>query len=346
MKKLQLLSCLLVGFFGLLSTGVQAQEIEGEAYYMTIYDGKLAIGGYFKKSDRRIVNNITTWDGTKFAGLGKGIDGICKGLAVSGKDLYAIGDFSYVNKGVDDEGKVESNRIAKWDGTKWVSLGKLNIDREIFAVAAKDGKVYAGGNFTKVGGEIATRSMAMNDGKKWFAVGNAQFDRAVTSMCFVGSDLYVGGIFTINGEEPMERFAKWDGKTWTEPVRGGLGGIKSMATDGKNLYLGGSFGVKIFDGTKLSDIPGGPTSGGEVFGIFVDGKDVYFGGNLMMGKGKSQVAKWDGQSWTSYPNFDYTTIRCVAVYNGVLYAGGLFDDNKFKGICKLENGAWVRVLPQ
>jgi uncharacterized membrane protein len=145
----------------------------------------------------------------------------------------------------------------------------------------------------------------------------------------------------------MERFAKWDGKTWTEPVRGGLGGIKSMATDGKNLYLGGSFGVKIFDGTKLNDIPGGPTSGGEVFGIFVDGKDVYFAGNLNMNKsGTTQVAKWDGQAWTAYPKFDYTTIRCVAIYNGVLYAGGQFGDNKFSGICKLENGAWVRVLPQ
>ncbi len=328
---------------------VNAQDIAGESSYMLVADGKLIIGGRFEKSDRRVVNNITTWDGTKFAGLGKGIDGQCKGLAAEGKVIYAAGDFSYVNKSSDGTGAIESNRIAKWDGAAWQSLGQQTVDREVFCAAAKDGKLYIGGNFTKVGGTIETRSVAMHDGKKWNGLGNAKFDRAVTSMTFHGKDLYCGGIFTLNGDEPIERFAKWDGTAWSEPVRGGLNGIKNMASDGKNLYLVGSFGVKIFDGTKLVEIPDAPK--GEMTGVFVDGNKLYIAGSFSTVKvGKKEVptggiAMWDGTTWTAYPTVPYTIMKCVAVYKGVLYAGGSFETQVFFGITKLVNGAWTKVGP-
>lgn len=339
-----------IAIASLIGTNLKAgaQDIAGKATHMLVYDGKLVIGGQFEKSDRRIVNNVTTWDGTKFAGLGKGVDGRCLGLAANGKNLYVAGDFGWVNKGTDEATATESNRVAKWDGTKWVSLGKTIIDREIFAIAEKDGKLYAGGNFTKVNDAITTRSMAMYDGKKWNALGNAQFDRAVTSMAFLGNDLYVGGIFTINGEEPMERFAKWDGKAWTEPVRGGQGNINAMVSDGKTLFLGGGFGVKTFDGTTLAEIPGGPT-GGEVFGLCWENGKLYVAGsftNVKVGKKDTKtggIAMWDGNTWTAYPEVPYTIMRCVAIYNGVLYAGGQFETNVFNGICKFENGAWTKV---
>jgi len=325
---------------------VNAQDIVGTTSHMIVADGKLIIGGMFEKSDRRVVNNVTTWDGTKFSGLAKGVDGKCKGLTSEGKIIYVAGDFTYANKGTDESTAVKSNRIAKWDGEKWISLGDQTIDREIFCAAAKDGKLYVGGNFTKVGGTVETRSVAVYDGKKWSGLGDAKFDRAVTSMAFLGNDLYCGGIFTLNGDEPMERFAKWDGAKWSEPVNGGLRGIETMVSDGKNLILGGDFGVKIFDGTKLNDIPDAPE--GKIFGIFVDGNKIYIAGSITKVKvGKKEVptggvAMWDGSKWTAFPEIPYSSMRCLAVYNGVLYVGGNFETG-FNGIAKFENGNWVKV---
>lgn len=347
MKKTTLVASIACAF--ILSNKISAQDILGSSSYMTVYDGKLIIGGQFEKSDRKIVNNVTTWDGTKFAGLGKGIDGPCKGFSQEGKNLYVAGDFGYVNKAADGTGQIESNRIAKWDGLKWNSLGINIVDREIFCSASKDGKLYIGGNFKKVADAIETKGVAVYDGKKWSALGNAQFDRAITSMTFFGKDLYCGGIFTINGEEPMERFAKWDGAKWSEPVNGGLNGINTMATTDKNLVLGGIFGVKLFDGTKLIEIPGAPK--GEVFGLFVDGTKIYVAGafeTVTVGKKEVKtggIAMWDGTTWTAYPTVPYTIMRCVAVYNGVLYAGGQFETQVFHGITKFENGAWTKVGP-
>jgi trimeric autotransporter adhesin len=326
---------------------IQAQDIVGSTSHMMVADGKLIIGGAFEKSDRRVVNNVTTWDGTKFSGLGKGVDGSCKGLASDGKNIYVAGNFTVVNKGTDETGVVNSNRVAKWDGEKWQSLGDRTVDRDVFCVAAKDGKLYIGGNFTKVGGSVETQSVAVYDGKQWSGLGNAKFDRAVTSMAILGNDLYCGGIFTLNGDEPMERFAKWDGTNWSEPVSGGLRGINAMAVSGNNLVLGGDFGVKLFDGTKLNEIPDAPK--GRIVTVFVDGSNLYIGGEITSVKvGKKEVptggvAMWDGTKWSAFPEIPYTSIRCLAVYNGELYVGGNFESNAFNGVAKFVNGAWTKV---
>lgn len=325
-----------------------AQDIVGSTSHMIVADGKLIVGGLFEKSDRRVVNNVTTFDGTQFSGLGKGVDGSCKGLASDGKNIYVAGDFTFANKGTDEVGAVKSNKIARWDGSKWVSLGDQTVDRQVFCATTKDGKLYIGGNFTKVGGTIDTKGVAVYDGKKWSALGNAQFDRAVTSMTFFGNDLYCAGIFTLNGDEPIERFAKWDGTKWSEPVAGGVNGINVMVGSGKNLVLGGKFGVKLFDGAKLIDIPGAPE--GNVFGACVDGDKIYICGDFRTLKiGKKDVptygvAMWDGTKWNAFPEIPYAAIKCMAVYNDVLYVGGDFSGGNYNGIAKFINGAWSKVV--
>lgn len=346
MKKITLIASIACSL--ILNQKLNAQDIVGSTSHMMVADGKLIIGGLFEKSDRRVVNNVTTFDGTKFAGLGKGVDGKCKGLASDGKNIYVAGDFSFANKGTDDVGSVKSNRIAKWDGLKWVSMGDQTIDREIFCATSKDGKLYVGGNFTKVGGTIETKVVAVHDGKKWSALGNAQFDAAALAMTFFGKDLYCGGYFTLNGDEPIDGFAKWDGTKWSEAVAGGLKDIKAMVSDDKKLVLGGGFGVKLFDGTKLVEIPDAPSC--KVYGACLDGEKIYICGDIRRVKvGKKEVptggvAMWDGSKWNAFPEIPYAVIKCMAVYNGVLYVGGQFDGGNYNGIAKFENGAWAKVV--
>jgi len=62
--------------------------------------------------------------------------------------------------------------------------------------------------------------------------------------------------------------ARWDGTNWSalgRGVTGGSGLVKTMATDGTNLYVGGSFtnasarhNIAVWDGTNWSAFHGDP----------------------------------------------------------------------------------------
>jgi len=86
-----------------------ADGLLGDCRKLLVADGKLIAGGYFEKADRRVVNNIAQYDGAKWTGLAKGVDGIVRDLCSVGKDVYACGDFSYADK--KDDGGVESNQL-------------------------------------------------------------------------------------------------------------------------------------------------------------------------------------------------------------------------------------------
>lgn len=354
LRKLPILAALAISF-----SAAQSQEIEGSVNYMTVANGKLLIGGDFEKSDRRIVNNVTTFDGTKFAGLAKGVHGGVRCIAADGKNIYVAGNFYRVNVNNDDEGGMESNQIAWWDGTQWKSFGEATVDRQVHTALVRDGKLYIGGDFQKVAGKIETSGVAMWDGKKWSDVAKAQFDRTVLSLCATKDYIYAAGYFTINGDEPMEGFAKFDGKTWTEAGERGLEGAKVLATDGTNVYIGGEFEKKSASGKTLRNIaiwngkeylPMAGGLNGNVQNIFVDGSKVYVAGQFTLADngGKKPidaygVAMWDGTKWTGFPEVRNASFWSVAVYNGVLYAGGNFE-GAFPGICKWENGKWTKVL--
>ncbi len=313
-------------------------DIEGQITHMLVIDGKLYVGGLFEKADRRVVNNVAVWDGTKWSGLGKGVDGIVKAMCAMGKDLVVAGDFSYVNKS-DDAPGIEANRIARWDGKKWNTFAKLNIDREIFALAYDGKTLYIGGNFKKLEGKTDAASVAMWDGKGWKPVGGSKFDKTVLAMTCVGKTLYVGGFFTTIGDEPASNVAMWDGKAWSEVGKRGIDNtVKALANDGKNVYAAGGFfkagdgtemkGLGMWDGTKWSPVGGGVD--GEVYSInCIDGK-VYVAGNIsnVGGKKTYQVGVWDGKEWSGVPEVIYAQFKTAVLFGGALHIGGSTSDTK------------------
>ena len=84
--------------------------------------------------------------------VGFGLRGVrrCYGLAASGSDLYAGGDFTTA-------GESPAYYIATWDGSSWSALGSGlgGIYPGVSALAVTGNDVYVGGNFTTAGGRAA-----------------------------------------------------------------------------------------------------------------------------------------------------------------------------------------------
>jgi len=86
----------------------------------------------------------------RFFGAG-GKMGFGRGSSLS-ETFYIGGNFQSASY-EDDIGFIVSNRIAKWNGTQWISgfgSGMNNIVRTL--VFDSSGNLYAGGNFTTANG--------------------------------------------------------------------------------------------------------------------------------------------------------------------------------------------------
>ena len=290
---------------------------------MRTFEGKLYVGGRFERANRKLANNIAVWDGTAWSTLGKGVDGPVHDICAIGKDIYVCGEFSYANKGKNDEG-TPANRVAKWDGTKWSALAARVVDREIFALATDGKNLYLGGNFQKINDATETRSIAKYDGKTITAMGG-QFDRGVMNMAWLNGKLYVGGIFKENGDDECLSTAVWDGKEWAE-VPGMPSSCYRIRTDGKDLYAAPSSGnVYKLDGGKWAKVV---ETSGQVFGLHVEEGKIYLGGDFTKVNGKEthQLAIVDGKNTITIPEIRYARHIAVVPFGGAFIIGGVYGD--------------------
>ncbi|MCI0540544.1 MAG: hypothetical protein L0Z50_35535 [Verrucomicrobiales bacterium] len=116
-----------------------------------------------------------------------------------------------------------------------------------------------------------------------------------------GGDLYAGGHFATAGGSPANFIAKWNGISWSALGSGSRG-------DGED----------------------GPP---YVYALAVSGSELYVGGYFTMtneaGIAATNIAKWDGSSWSPLgsglgggsPN---TSVAALAVSGSDLYVGGSF----------------------
>ncbi len=176
--------------------------------------GDLYAGGMFTSAGGQPANHVARWDGSTWSPLGSGVSGYnVYALAVDREgNLYAGGPFS-------EAGGKLVQCIARWDGSTWSPLGRGmegNPDADVYALAVDDrGTLYAGGIFTKAGGERALRIACWN-GQRWSALGNGvESDEEIAyvpvySLATNGSgNIYVGGYFTMAGGKSSRKIAHW-----------------------------------------------------------------------------------------------------------------------------------------
>lgn len=235
----------------------------------------------------------------------------------------------------------------------WSDGFKANGADDPVSVLVMDGSgnLYAGGDFTAVGG-VPANHIAKWNGIAWSALGTG-IDGAVTELVIDGSgNLYAGGDFGKAGGGVANRVAKWNGTTWSALGTGANTSVYALALDANgNLYAGGHFTtiggvaanhVAKWDGTVWSALSAGIT--GEVSALAVDGTGNLYAGGYFFKAGDADVrnvAKWNGTTWSGMGTLNGAALALAIDGNNNLYAGGAFDQKvaKWNGTDWLALGA-------
>jgi hypothetical protein len=187
---------------------------------------------------------------------------------------------------------------------EWQGFGSATFPIRVIKVHP-NGDVYAGGDFTTIGG-VAARRIARWDGTAWNilgGVGGDPDDGAVYAIAFTpDGDVYIGGTFTAIGGNTVNRVARYqpDTDTFHELVNGATPGVNSdvnaiVVDSAGNAYLGGAFTATV-SGTAAFRIVkyNGPTTDTwtaigahsglnldvEALEVDLDGTTIYAGGQF------------------------------------------------------------------
>ena len=300
--------------------------------------GTLYVGGNYTMAGGQGARNMARYaSGTWLPFYGTGIDGSANAIAVSGKDVYVGGGFT-------SAGTVTANRIAKWDSiaNTWSTLGAgvtgFDISNtSISAIAVAGGKVYAGGNFSNIGG-VSANAIAVWNGTSWAPLGTGITggNGRVSFIIVRGDDVYVGGDFSTAGGVAANRVAKWNGTNWS-----GLNSphipttLTGMVFMGNDLYV--STGTTTvanpayfskYDGTTWTML-GGALGDRGVGSLAVIGSDVYVSGGFdsINGITVNRIAKWNGTTWSALAgglpaaSFGFGGARLAAAGNDLIATG-------------------------
>jgi trimeric autotransporter adhesin len=374
-----------------LGTGT-ANGVSSAVHALTVFDDgsgggpALYAGGVFTTAGGEPANRIAKWNGVSWSRLGTGsANGLNEWVYTltvfddgsgGGPALYVGGQFTTA-------GGVPANRIAKWNGTSWSSLGTSSANGlggvgtavqalTVFDDGSGEGPaLYAGGSFTKAGGAPANRIAKWN-GVSWSSLGTSSAN-GVNEMVHAltvfddglggGPALYAGGKFTTAGGAPANRIAKWNGVSWSPLGTGSANGVNwwvraltvfdDGSDEGPALYVGGHFttaGVATANriarrtGALWSSLGTGSANGlnGSVRALTVfdngsgGGPALYAGGDFTTAGGvaANRIAKWNGTSWSSLgtgsSNGVSSTVLALTVFDDgsgggpALCAGGLF----------------------
>jgi len=235
-----------------------------------------------------------------------GIDGTVRAMTVfddgTGPALYVAGNFAHA-------GGVLVNRIAKWDGSAWSSLGGGIAGGSVDALTVYDDgtgpALCAGGTFTSAGGAPASRVAKWN-GINWTPIGTGP---TVSPTALAACDFGAGPNLYVAGGHSIQR---WDGTSWTT--------IPTWATwylddfthalalyddgSGLKLYVGGSDDgpdatLHAWNGASWAAVPlPVPT---DHFTLALTTYDVGDGRALYVGRDgyNGCVSRWDGTTLTA-----------------------------------------------
>lgn len=293
--------------------------VNSDVYTIAVSGSDVYVGGSFTyvcgnltcDSGNATVNRIAKWNGSTWSALGHGVAGggpSVDAIVVNGSDVYVGGSFTQTCGNDDCSSYIAANRITKWNGSAWSTLGN-GLDYPIHALAMNGGDLYAGGEFTHLcgneacnTGNVSANRLAKWNGASWAALGNG-VNHWVLALAVSGSNVYAGGLFTQlcgnaacdTGNVTVNYIANWNG-SGLSAVSNGIGGpVNALGASGSDLYAGGNF-------------------------TQVCGNAACNSGNVTV----NEIAKWNGSSWSALANGLNSVVNEIVVSGSDVYAAGAF----------------------
>jgi hypothetical protein len=266
-------------------------------------------GGYYMAGDfvcagGQVVNHIAHWDGATWSPLGGGLPSV---LAQSSNPTALVLDHNdnlYVAGNFFQAGNIQTNGIAKWNGTDWEAVG-VEDHLSTYALAVDNqNRLYSGGFFSTPGTSPPFHNAITRwNGSAWEDIGQGLFDFVYALAIDSQGRLVAGGRFTPADGGAIHGVARWDGQSW-EALDFGFQSIPDvLLIDGDTIYCGGLTIWKIQNGT--SEVLGGGVSSSTpnyraVSALALDQKGrLVIGGHFTKAGSVNalNIARWDGQRW-------------------------------------------------
>jgi len=303
--------------------------------------GELVIAGQFASIGGIEAPNLAIYDWTGVRPIARSIDGSITALAWIGDTLYVGGAFTSI------DGVAGTNRIARWDGTSWSSVGGGIMDGNVSVLFADGRDLYVGGSFRGVG-SITANSIARWDGTRWYALGDGLAPEFQTGRAQVlaieklwDGSLVAGGEFGKSGNRTVRNLARWDGSMWSE-LGPPDGPVTALLVDGQRLYLSGGFEtirtdtlvmLAWWDGTRWHAM-GGDQINGTAMAFARFGTNILMGGSFDLPLADEfiirGIAVWNGWNWLTVGGsrgngLDGDVFDLLATAGGDVYALGNFS---------------------
>jgi hypothetical protein len=254
--------------------------------------------------------------------------------------LIFIGTFIF---GCSDDDK----SVAPKGAWSWSPLGSGMGEHlpRILVLTVFDGKLIAGGQFSKAGGNTAYNIAAWDDSSRsplgsgqGLYGGSVVFVQALTAF---GGKLVAGGQFTVTGITDVYNIAAWDGTSWS-PLGSGMNsfGVNSLTVYDNKLIAGGPFTqaggipanyIAAWNGSSWLSLGSG--TDGWVLALAPFGNELIAGGEFLQAGGivTNGIAAWNGSSWkplgegiSGSVGGNWPTVYCLAARDTRLYVGGQF----------------------
>ena len=230
-------------------------------------------------------------------------------VARDGK-IYAGGGFTAMS------GVANTNKIAYFDPADglWHAMGTgAGASGDVWTLTeGPDGSIYAGGDFSAMGGVASTKCIAKWNGSAWSAMGTGGVAATTQVRALMwnaaSTYLYVGGNFTDIGGSGADYLARWDGAAWSV--------VGAAANLNGNVYA-------------LERVPG------NTLGIYVGGAFT----NAAAIASADYIAKWSGTAYSALSTGMNSDVQTMTVApSGLLYVGGAFTTAG--GVTVAYNAIW------
>lgn len=273
-------------------------------------------------------------------------------FAAAGAQVWSVASWDVDGAGplaaapVVGRGSGSSGSIQRWDAgsNSWVTLGSTN-GRPLCLLAAQNGDLLVGGDFTTVNG-VAVSRLARWSGGSWSSVGGGVSFSTLQAYVYAlveldGGELAVAGFFNQAGGVPAASVARWNGAAWSTFGSGANGDVRSLvlASDG-SLVAGGSF-------TQMGGVPAnrvarwnGSTWSNLGSGLSSTVRDLCVRNDGALVAASTDTFVWNGTTWTLLAgNPDYQIV-VVPLPNGDLISGGLVSTLK-----RWNGTSWTAIGP-